>query len=102
MRDPAKAERRKEKRIKQIMLRSMGAAGVGIGLFLLRFLVAPFIGENEEVMQAIVTFSLSLIGLGAVMIVTFLFKKDWLSKVYMAMIWVILPVILVKLLLGVF
>lgn len=102
MYDPAKAERKKEKQIANIMWRSVGAAGVGIGLFLLRFIVAPFLGENEKALDAIATFSLCLIGFGGLMIVVFICKRDWLTRVYPLMAWFVLPIILLKLLAGIF
>ncbi|PJB69830.1 MAG: hypothetical protein CO093_09570 [Alphaproteobacteria bacterium CG_4_9_14_3_um_filter_47_13] len=98
--DLEKAERKQEKRNSKIMLRSIGAAGMGVGLFLLRFLVAPFLGENKEALAALGLFSLCLIGFGGVMIAVYIIKKDWLSKIYMLMIWVVLPILFLKLFIG--
>ena len=106
MLDPEKAafkkEQKKEKRIAHIMWRSTGAAGAGVGLFLLRFLVAPFIGNDEQALHAIASFAFALMGFGGLMVVLFIFRRAWLPQAYLAMVWVVLPVILLKLLAGVF
>ncbi len=98
--DPEKAEIKKEKRIARIMWRSLGAAGIGLGMLLMKLLVAPFIGDNPALEKAITSGSLTLIGFGALMTALFLFKKQWLPKAYLAMVWVILPVIFLKLLMD--
>jgi len=103
MQNPAaKAERKKEKKISNIMWRSIGAAGIGLGLLIMKLLVAPFIGDNPAIENAITTFSLALIGFGGLMIVLFIFKKKWLPSAYLLMLWLVLPAILLKLLAGVF
>lgn len=100
MYDPEKAERKKEKRIAAIMLRSIGVAGVGAGLFLLRFLVAPFLGEDPEALAAIGAFSLCLIGYGGAMTFVFVFKRAWVPRAWLLMTWVVLPTVALKILLG--
>ena len=74
--------------------------GAGVGLFLLKFLIVPFLGNHEQGERVLVIFSLSLMAYGAINILAFIFFKNWLFKVNLLMTWVILPLILLKLVLD--
>ncbi|MCB9988341.1 MAG: hypothetical protein H6868_03290 [Rhodospirillales bacterium] len=97
MNDLDKYERKKEKKIGRIMRNSVLVLGIGIGLFLLKFLVVPFLGDNEQGERVLVIFSLSLMGYGVINVLTFMFLKDGLFKVNLLMTWVVLPLVLLKL-----
>ena len=99
--DPEKRQRKREKKTKRLLRKSACAAGVGLGLFLLRFLIAPFIGNNEQANAALTGISLCLIAYGALIIVTFVAKKDWLFKADILLSWVIIPVIVLKFVLDI-
>jgi hypothetical protein len=94
--DPDRHEQKKEKKIKRLLRKSAYAVGIGIGFFLLRFLIAPFIGDNEQANAAITIISLCLVAYGTLMIVTFIFKKDWFVKVDILLNWIIIPIIALK------
>lgn len=94
----AQAERKLEKKQGKIMRHSMFAVGAGVGLFFLKFLVIPLLGlqDNPEAVAVIGSFSLFLIFYGAVPVLTFIFKRDWLFKATFVMRWVIAPLIIAK------
>ncbi len=100
MNDLAKQERKKEKKIGRIMRNGVLSAGIGVGLFFLRFLVTPFLGDNEEAQTALFIFSLCLMGYGALLILTFIFKRDWLFKINLVLTWLVFPLILLKMLMA--
>lgn len=102
MYDENKAERRKEKKIRRILKKSAWAMGLGVGFLLLKFLVVPFIGDNEQAEKALGVFSWCLIAYGLVIILTFMFLRDFLFKVNIALSWVVLPLLLVKLMTDIF
>ncbi len=92
-------EEKEEKKIKKIMGRCAFAAGIGIGLFFLKFLVIPMLGleDNEAAVKAISAFSLYLVFYGVSLILIFVFKRDFVLKANMIMNWVVVPLILTKL-----
>lgn len=97
--DALRREEKQEKKIKKIMRRSTFAAGIGIGLFFLKFLVIPMLGitDNEAAIKVISLFSLYLIFYGMLLILTFVFKRNLVIKADMVMTWIITPLMLAKL-----
>ena len=92
-------EIKREKKIKKIMRRSTFAAGIGLGLFFLKFLVIPMLGiqDHEEAIHVITAFSLYLVFYGVSLILVFMFKQQFVIKADMIMTWVITPLMLAKL-----
>ncbi len=101
MYDPAAAERKREKKIRRLLKKSAWAAGMGIGLIILRFIVAPYLGENEAAQDALFIFGWCLIGYGAATVLSFMFLRAHIFKINIALSWVIMPLIFIKLLTGV-
>lgn len=99
--DPAalRREKKQEKKIKKIMRRSTFAAGIGLGLFFLKFLVIPMLGleDNENAIRVITAFSLYLIFYGVSLILVFVFKQKFVTKADMIMTWIVTPLMLAKL-----
>ena len=95
-----KAELKIEKKTKKLMKKSAWAAGLGIGLLLLKFLVTPFIGDNEQAQKALFIFGWCLVAYGAITVLSFMFLKKFMFKINMLMTWVIMPMIFVKLLMS--
>lgn len=99
--DPEKRERKREKKVKRLLRKSAYAAGIGAGLFVLRFVIAPFLGDSEQVNAALTGLSLCLIAYGVLLIITFVVKKEWLFRADMLLSWVIIPAIALKIILSI-
>ena len=95
------AEKRQEKKIKRLLKKSAWAIGIGFGLFLLKIVIVPFLGSNEDVEKALLIFSLCLIAYGGILVLSFMFLRTMLSKIDLALSWVIMPAFLVKILMDV-
>jgi hypothetical protein len=93
-------EEKQTKKIAKIMRRSIFAAGIGIGLFFLKFLVIPMLGleDNEAAVKIISSFSLYLIFYGVALTLVFIFKRSFVLKANLIMNYVIVPLIAVKML----
>ena len=100
MDDFDKRELQKEKKTKRIMKKSAYGIGFGIGLYVLKFLIAPFIGDHDLAREALGAFALCLLTYGITTIAVFIFKKDWLAKADFLLSWIIIPMILLKLVLD--
>jgi len=100
MHEPDRAERKQEKKQARIMRKSAYGLGFGVGLFLLKVLVAPLLGEHELAQAALGAFALCLFGYGAVILLVFLVKKAWLRPADLLLVWVVIPAILLKLILD--
>ncbi|GEM_PF-994455 len=96
MHDPHKAELKKEKQQKRLLLKSAGAAGLGLGLLLLKFLIVPFLGENAEAEKALVAFGWCLIAYGGAIVLSFIFLKKHIFKINLLLTWIVLPLIVIK------
>ncbi|MCB9990414.1 MAG: hypothetical protein H6867_03410 [Rhodospirillales bacterium] len=101
MYDEDKAERRKEKKIRRILKKSAWATGLGVGLLILKVFIVPYIGDNEQAEKALSVFSWCLVFYGITMILSFLFLRAHIFKINIALSWVILPLLFVKLLMDV-
>lgn len=98
MYDERKAELKKEKKTGRILKKSAWAAGLGIGLILLKFLIVPLIGANEQAEKALVIFGWCLIAYGALMVLTFVFLRNFIFKINFVLSWIVLPLLFFKLL----
>jgi len=102
MHDEHKAELKKEKKIKRLLVKSAWAMGLGVGLLLLKFVIAPMIGSNEQTEKALGIFSWCLIAYGGAIILTFMFLRNFLFKVNILLSWTVMPLIFLKLLMDAF
>ncbi len=102
MHDPAKAELKKEKKINKLLKKSAWAIGAGIGMVLLKFLVAPFLGDNENAEKALGILGWCLVAYGATIVLSFVFLRKFLFKVNLLLTWVVMPVIFLKLFMDAF
>lgn len=83
------------------MRKSAYGLGIGIGLFVLQFLIAPFLGDHEVANKTLGAFVTSLLVYGGVNVLTFIVRRDWLGRVDMALVWIIIPAILLKLIMDI-
>lgn len=90
---------KKERKIKKITGRAFIVAGLGIGLFFLKFLIIPVLGlkDDPEIVQAISACSLYMIFYGAVLALVFIFKRDFVLKANLVMNYIVVPLIIMKL-----
>lgn len=101
MYDVDRAEKNQEKKIKRLLQKSAWAIGAGVGLFLLKVVVVPFLGDNEAAERALVIFSSCLVAYGGILILAFVFWRKMLFKINLALSWVIMPAVFIKLLMDV-
>lgn len=89
---------KKERKIKKITGRAFIVAGLGIGLFFLKFLIIPVLGlkDDPEIVNAISTCSLYMIFYGVVLALVFLFKRDFVVKANLVMTYIVVPLMIVK------
>lgn len=102
MNDPEKAELKKEKKIKKLLKKSAWAIGAGIGMILLKTLVAPFLGDNEEAEKALGVLGWCLAAYGTSTILSFIFLRNFIFKIDFIMAWAVMPLIFIKLFMDVF
>ena len=90
---------KKEKKIKKVTGRAFIVAGLGIGMFFLKFLVIPMLGlqDDPEIVNAISACSLYMIFYGVILALIFVFKRDFVLKANLILNYVIVPIIVVKL-----
>ena len=93
-------EEKKERKLRRIMRKAAWGLGIGVGLFLLKIFVTPFIGDNEMATSAMGAFSLCLFGYGALMMLVFTFARNWVTRADLLLCWVIIPAVLLKLFLD--
>ncbi len=89
-------ELKRHKKEQKILFSSALTGGVGVGLFLLRFFVIPYLGENELAQNVIVFFAFALMGYTGIIVLTFMFARRWLMQVQFLLTWVALPVLFIK------
>lgn len=100
MYDPHKAELKQEKKQKKLFIKSAWAAGLGLGLLLLKFAIVPFLGENEQAESALGIFAWCLIGYGVALVLSFVFLRKFIGKINFVLSWLVMPTILIKLLMD--
>ena len=93
-------EEKKEKKIKKITGRAFIVAGLGVGLFFLKFLVIPILGleDDPKIVSAISACALYMILYGVILALLFVFKRDFITKANLILNYVIVPLVAVKIL----
>lgn len=97
--DAQRRAEKQEKKIKKITGRAFIVAGLGIGLFFLKFLIIPVLGlkDDPEIVNAISACSFYMIFYGVVLALVFLFKREFVVKANLVMTYIVVPLMIVKL-----
>lgn len=98
MHDTAPLDPRKEKKIRRLLLKSAWSFGIGVGLILLRFAVAPFLGVQENAEKAVLLFAWCVIAYGGALVLSFVFLKKHMLTIDLILTWLVMPALFVKLL----
>lgn len=87
-----------QKKFNRVMRNAIFCAGIGIGLLLVKpfFIGTEEAGTSESTAALLGMIGLSLIGYGALIVVTGLFARKLLFKVNLVAMYIVLPALILK------
>ena len=88
--------KKKKKKFRRVSKSGFYAIGGGIGLFVIKF-IFPNIEGDEQAKVLFNGLSLWLIIYGGLIVLTLVFKRDWMVRVNTVLVWFVTPAVLIKL-----